>query len=177
MTSKKKRILKYISKKSKKKEKNLLLKDLESYRVQNELKDKFCILGAKLEPEHNYCWKTDLRGDLYKHKRNENNPNYFNIRDPYIRTINGSFSDKNLTKKKYFKYYKNIIEENDNINKNLQGLHIKGKNLLKMEYDQFKSIKNRKIINNYELYLPSSHVEDIIFIDKKYGNRNKTQEK
>ena len=46
-----------------------------------------------------------------------------------------------------------------------------------MEYDQFKSIKNRKIINNYELYLPSSHVEDIIFIDKKYGNRNKTQEK
>ena len=177
MTSKKKRILKYISKKSKKKEKNLLLKDLESYRVQNELKDKFCLLGAKLEPEHNYCWKTDLRGDLYKHKRNENNPNYFNIRDPYIRTINGSFSDKNLTKKKYFKYYKNIIEENDNINKNLQGLYIKGKNLLKMEYDQFKSIKNRKIINNYELYLPSSHVEDIIFIDKKYGNRNKTQEK
>ena len=175
MTSKKKRILKYISKKSKKKEKNLLLKDLESYRVQNELKDKFCVLGDKLEPEHNYCWKTDLRGDLYKHKINENNYNLFNIRDPYIRTINGSFSDKNLTKKKYMKYYKNLIEENAIINKNLQGLHINGKNLLKMEYDQFKSIKNRKIINNYELYLPTSDVEDIIFIDKKYSNSKKTQ--
>ena len=44
-----------------------------------------------------------------------------------------------------------------------------------MEYDQFKSIKNRKIINNYELYLPTSDVEDIIFIDKKYSNSKKTQ--
>ena len=177
MKLKKNKTLKFISKKSKKHEKNLLLKNIESYRVQNELKDKFCDLGSKLEPEHNYCWKRDLRGDLYKNKKNEDNPNFFNIRDPYIRTIGGSFSDKNLTKKKYFKYYKNIIEENDNINKNLEGLHIKGRNLLKMEFDQFKSIKNRKIINNYELYLPSSHVDDIIFIDKKYSNKYKTEEK
>ena len=73
------------------------------------------------------------------------------------------------------KYYKNLIEENNNINKNLEGLFIKGKNLLKMEYEQFKSFKSRKIINNYELYLPTSDVEDIIFIDKKYSNSKKTQ--
>ena len=73
------------------------------------------------------------------------------------------------------KYYKNLIEENAIINKNLQGLHINGKNLLKMEYDQFKSIKNRKIINNYELYLPSSDVDDIIFIDKKFPNKTPKQ--
>ena len=69
------------------------------------------------------------------------------------------------------KYYKNLIEENENINKNLEGLFIKGRNLLKMEYDQFKSIKNRKILNNYEIYLPSSDVDDIIFIDKKYAKK------
>ena len=160
-------ILKIISKRAKKKEKNLLLKDLESYRIQNELKDKFCVLGEKLEPEHNYNWKRDLRGDLYKHIQNEDNRNYFNIRDPYNKIIGNSFSDKNLTKQIYMKYYKNLIEENDNINKNLEGLYIKGKNLLKMEYDQIKNIKNRKIINNYETYLPSAEVEDIIFIDKK----------
>ena len=177
MKLKKNKILKFISKKSKKKEKNLLLKDIESYRVQNELKDKFCVLGAKLEPEHNYCWKRDLRGDLYLTKKNENNPNSFNIRDPYCKTNTDTFSEKNLTKKKYLKYYKNLIEENDNINKNFEGLYIKGKNLLKMEYDQFKSIKNRKILNNYEMFLPSSQVDDIIFIDKKQFTKNKSQEK
>ena len=88
-----------------------------------------------------------------------------------------SFSDKNLTKKKYAKYYKNLIEENNNINKNLEGLCIKGKNLLKMEYDQFKSLKSRKIINNYELYLPSSDVDDIVFIDKKFPNKTPKQQK
>ena len=170
--TKKNKISKIISKRAKKIEKNLLLKHLESYRIQNELKDKFCVLGEKLEPEHNYDWKSDLRGDLYKHIQSEDNPNYFNIRDPYNKTINNSFSDKNLTKKIYMKYYKNLIEQNDNINKNLEGLYIKGKSLLKIEYDQFKSIKNRKIINYYETFLPSADVEDIIFIDNKYLKNN-----
>jgi len=177
MKSKKRKLLQFISTRIKKKEKNMLLKDIESYRVQNELKNKFCLLGDKLEPEHNYCWKKDLRGDLYIHKKNENNPNYFNIRNPYNKTLSISFSDKNLTKKKYVKYYKNLIEENNNINKNLEGLCIKGKNLLKMEYDQFKSLKSRKIINNYELYLPSSDVDDIIFVDKKFPNKTPKQQK
>ena len=168
---KKNKITKALSKLTKKSENNLLLKDIESFRVCNELKDKFCNLGTKLEPEHNYCWKKDLRGDLYIIKRNENNPNYFNIRDPFNKIVNGSFSDKNLTKKKYLKYYKNILEENNNINKNLEGLYINGKNLLKQEYEQFKSIKNRKILNNYEMYLPSAEVEDIIFVDKKYSKK------
>ena len=46
-----------------------------------------------------------------------------------------------------------------------------------MEYDQFKSLKSRKIINNYELYLPSSDVDDIIFIDKKFPNKTPKQQK
>ena len=170
MKSKKNKILKFISQKAKKNEGNLLFKDLESYRIQNELKDKFCDLGEKLEPEHNYSWLKDLRGNLYIHKKNENNLNYFNIRDPYKRTITVSFSDKNLAKKEFMKYYKNLVEENYNINKNFEGLCVGGRNLLKMEYEQFKNIKNRKILNNYEQYLPSSDVEDVVFVDKKYSN-------
>ena len=177
MKLKKRKILKFISARIKKKEKNMLFRDLESFRIQNELKDKFCSLGAKLEPEHNFNWKRDLRGDLYIHKKNEDNPNNYNIRDPYNKSITSSFSDKNLAKKKYLKYYKNLIEENNNINKNLEGLFIKGKNLLKMEYEQFKSFKSRKIINNYELYLPSSDIDDIIFIDKKFPNNTLKKEK
>ena len=37
-----------------------------------------------------------------------------------------------------------------------------------MEYDQVKSFKNKKIINIYEMFLPSADVEDILFTDKKY---------
>ena len=33
-----------------------------------------------------------------------------------------------------------------------------------MEYEQIKNIKNRKIIKNYETYLPLAEVEDIYYI-------------
>ena len=59
----------------------------------------------------------------------------------------------------------------------MEGLYIKGKNLLKMEYEQFKNNKNRKIINNYETYLPSAEVEDIIFIDNKNIKKIKREDK
>ena len=71
------------------------------------------------------------------------------------------------------KYFKNLIDESNNMNNNLEGLYIKGKNLLKIEYDQVKSIKNKKIINNYEMYLPSADVEDILFTDQKYINNKR----
>ena len=71
------------------------------------------------------------------------------------------------------KYYKILIDETNNINNNYEGLYIKGKNLLKTEYEQIKLLKNKKIINNYDLYLPSADVEDILFMDKKYSNINK----
>ena len=46
-----------------------------------------------------------------------------------------------------------------------------------MEYEQFKNNKNRKIINNYETYLPSAEVEDIIFIDNKNIKKIKREDK
>ena len=59
----------------------------------------------------------------------------------------------------------------------MDGLYIKGTNLLKIEYDQIKAIKNKKIINNYEMYLPSADFENILFIDQKYINNKRNIQK
>lgn len=75
---------------------------------------------------------------------------------------------RSFGKKKDMKYFRNLIDESNNINKNYEGLFVNGKNLLSLEYEQSKSLKNKKIINNYEIYLPSSDTEDIVFTDKKY---------
>ena len=155
-----------LSKKAHKSKKNLLMTNINTYRIRNELKDKFTDLNSKLEPEHNYNWIKDLRKKS-KSIKTCNNANNYNIRDPYNKTIYNAARDINLGKKKYIKYYKNIIDVTNKINKNFEGLYIKGKNLLKMEYDQVKSFKNKKIINIYEMFLPSADVEDILFTEKK----------
>ena len=82
-----------------------------------------------------------------------------------------NISNKNIEKKKNSIYYKRLIDETNKINNNFRGLYIDGKNLLKTEYEQLKSLKNKKIINNYELYLPTVEVEDRIFTDRKYSNK------
>ena len=159
--------------KTHKSKENLLMTNIESYRIRNELKDQFTKLSSKLEPEHLYNWIKDLRQDS-KIKTNDNNTNsnYYKIRNPFSKTMNNSLNNKLIGKKKNMKYYRNLIDEANNINNNLEGLYIKGKDLLKMEYEQIKLLKNKKIINNYEMYLPSSEVEDILFTDKKYSKRN-----
>ena len=163
-----------LSKKLHKSKNTLLMTNLDSYRIKNELKDKFTTLNSKLEPVHNYNWAKDLREQSKTIKINDNNTTYYNIRDPFSKIIYNSTTNKSLGKKKNMKYFKNLIDESNNINNNLEGLYIKGKNLLKIEYDQVKAIKNKKIINNYEMYLPSADVEDILFTDQKYINNQRS---
>ena len=166
-----------ISKKSHKSKDNLLMTNIDSYRIKNELKDNFNILNSKIEPEHFYNWKKDLRESQINPNIQKNitpyNINSYNIRDPYYKGMHITISNKSLGKKKNNKYYRNLIDETNKINNNFKGLYIKGKNLLKIEYDQIKSLKNRKIINNYEIYLPTIDVEDILFTDNKYMNNKK----
>ena len=151
--------------------------NIDSYRIKKELKDNFNILNSKIEPEHFYNWKKDLRESQINPNSQKNitpyNINSYNIRDPYYKGMHITISNKSLGKKKNNKYYRNLIDETNKINNNFKGLYIKGKNLLKIEYDQIKSLKNRKIINNYEIYLPTIDVEDILFTDKKYINNKK----
>ena len=151
--------------------------NINSFRIRNELKDKFNILNSKLEPEHNYNWVKDLREESKMIKANDNNANNYNIRDPFNKTVDNSIKNKSLGKKKHMKYFKNLIDESNNINNNLDGLYIKGKNLLKIEYDQIKPIKNKKIINKYKMYLPSADIEDILFTEQKYINNKRNIQK
>ena len=164
-----------VSHKSHKSRENLLMKNIDSYRIKNELKDKFTFLNSKLEPEHIYNWIKDLREETKTIKTNENNTNYYIIRDPFTKKMYNS-TIRNIGKKKNLKQYKPLIDEMNNINNNYEGLYIKGKNLLNIEYNQVKSLKNKKILNNYEIYLPTTDVEDILFTDEKYINiKNQNQ--
>jgi hypothetical protein len=159
-------IYKLLSERTHKSKGKLLMTNIDSFRIKMELKDKFNYLKTKLEPENNYDWTKYLRDESNLIKDTNIN---LNIRDPYNKTFYKVSSNKTVENNNS-KYYKNIIDETNNINSNLEGLYIKGKNLLKIEYEQIKSIKNKKIINNYETYLPSTDVEDILFTDKKYIN-------
>ena len=78
----------------------LLITNLDSYRIRNELKDKFIILNSKLEPENNYNWIKDLREESKMTKINDNNPNYYNIRNPFNKTIYNYNTNKSLGEKK-----------------------------------------------------------------------------
>ena len=166
--SKIKTLYNVLSKKSHKPKKNLLIKNIDVYRIKKELRNKIFFLNSKLEPEHNYNWIKDLREESLYNKKN--NINYDSIRDPYNKTMYNITPKKNILRKKNMKYYKNLFDETNNINNNLEGLYVKGKNLLDIEYEQIKSLKNKKILNNYEKFLPNEDVEDIIFTDKKYIN-------
>ena len=170
---KKNNLYSLLLRKTHKTKENLLMENIDLYRVKNELKDKFTKLNSKLEPEHIYNWIKDLREESkIKSFDNSMNANYYNIRDPFNKIMYNSLNNKIIGKKNNIKYYKIVIDEANNINHNLEGLYIKGKNLLKTEYDQIKLLKSKKIINNNEMYLPSSDVEDILFTDKKYISKN-----
>jgi len=183
-------LCKTLSEKTHRNKESLLINNTDSYRVKNELKNKFRFLNTKLAPEYLYNWTKDLRKDVQinKSKKIKINLNLYsddendahketidsyNIRSPYNKTMYNISTKRSFGKKKDMKYFRNLIDETNNINKNYEGLYVKGKNLLSLEYEQTKNLKNKKVINNYEMYLPSSDTEDIVFTDKKYKKKTK----
>jgi hypothetical protein len=183
-------LCKTLSEKTHRNKESLLINNTDSYRVKNELKNKFRFLNTKLAPEYIYNWTKDLRKDfqinksknikinlnLYSDDENDTHKvtiDSYNIRSPYNKTMYNISKKRSFGKKKDMKYFRNLIDETNNINKNFEGLFVNGKNLLSLEYEQTKNLKNKKIINNYEIYLPSSDTEDVVFTDKKYTIENK----
>ena len=183
-------LCKTLSEKTHRNKESLLINNTNSYRVKNELKNKFRFLNTKLAPEYMYNWAKDLRKDapINKSKKIKINLNFnsddendthkdtidsYNIRSPYNKTMYNISTKRSFGKEKDMKYFRNLIDETNNINKNFEGLFVKGKNLLSLEYEQTKSLKNKKIINNYEIYLPSSDTDDVVFTDKKYRKKAK----
>jgi hypothetical protein len=73
--------------------------------------------------------------------------------------LDNKYLEKRLSKKILKKFILNI----KNISENLGGLYIEGKNLLEFEQELAKSIKGRKILNNFEEILPYSYLKDNLY--------------
>ena len=54
---------------------------------------------------------------------------------------------------------------------------IQGKDLLQLEYDLAKNLKNKKKLNNFEAYLPTIETEDKFFAGENKFIKNKENNK
>ena len=142
-----------ISKKLNKDEKSLLILNTDTYRIKKELLNKIEMLNKKNKPEHYYSWYDDLRTIANTNIGNKNN---FYIRNPF------SFEkDLKLMNKNYkIKSFKKIVKELNKISNNYKGLIVEGKDLLQLEFEYAKNLKNKKKINNFEAFLPTIDLED-----------------
>ena len=146
-----------IAKKLNKQEKDLLILNTDSYRVKKELLNKMEILNQKYGPEHYYNWYNDLRTMTNKNILSKNSLSY--IRNP----LSNEKSIKMLNKNYSAKNFKKIIKELNKVSHNYKGLIVEGKDLLHLEFDFAKNLKNKKKINNFEAYLPTIDIEDKYF--------------
>ena len=150
-----------LSKKLDKSKNDLLILNSDNFRIKQELKNRINEMNQRLGPEHFYNWTKDLRTIS---SVNSTLPIQVDrIRNP-LRKEKYLFSKSNIQ----LKNYKKIINSINKDTNNCEGLFIKGQDLLQLEYDYVKSLKNKKIINNIESYLPSAEVED-----KYFGGKTK----
>ena len=149
----------YLSRRLNKKEKDLLINSIDSYRYKKELikninnKD-FC----EIQPR--YYWKMNLRRDNDLERRDL----YVNIKDnydPFFSVIVDNTKKKkevtfksgldlNSKELKDFKKNKYLIDKHSKNIRNLEkldNLNIKGKNLFNLEFNREMSSKRRKILH------------------------------
>ena len=114
-------------------------------------------MNKRLQPEHFYNWYNDLR--TISSTNTSQNIQDDKIRNP-MKKEKYSFSKNNFR----LKNFRKIINDINRDTYNYEGLLIQGQNLLQLEYNHAKSLKNKKIINDFETYLPSSELEDKFFV-------------
>ena len=142
--------------------KDLLILNTDSYRVKSELLNKFDKMNNSLKREHFYNWYDELRTIP---NTNNNNINLYNIRNP-LKNLKNQKSFSFSKKYSKCKNLKKLVNDINKVSHNFEGLLVKGESLLQLEYDYVKSLKNKKILNNFEPYLPTIEVEDKYFINK-----------
>jgi len=145
-----------LSKKVKKSKNDLLVLNTDNYRIRQELRNRIDNMNKRLQPEHFYNWVNDLRTISSINSTQ-------NIQDDKIR--NPMKKEKYCFSKNNFrlKNFRKIINDINRDTYNYEGLIIQGQNLLQLEYNNAKSLKNRKIMNDFETYLPSVELEDKLF--------------
>lgn len=146
-----------LSKKVKKSRNDLLVLNTDNYRIRQELRNRIDNMNKRLQPEHFYNWYNDLR--TISSTNTSQNIQDDKIRNP-MKKEKYSFSKNNFR----LKNFRKIINDINRDTYNYEGLLIQGQNLLQLEYNNAKSLKNKKIINDYETYLPSSELEDKFFV-------------
>lgn len=148
-----------------KRKNDLLLLNTDDFRIKSELLNRFDSFNKITKKEHFYNWYDELRTMSMSNSNNFNDlNNLYSIRNP----LKKCKIIKNFTKK--FTRLKNLKKLVNDVNKashNFEGLKVKGQNLLQLEYDYAKTLKNKKILNNYEAYLPTVEVEDKIFVNNE----------
>ena len=152
-----------ISKKINKSKKDLLILNTDNYRIKYELLNNFDIFNKHIGPEHYYNWYDDLRSLSNGNEKND----IYSIRNPLHNEKKFKINKKILT----IKNIKKIINEVNKKSHNCKGLIVEGQDLLQLEYDYAKSLKNKKKINNFESYLPSIDIEDKFFAGKKQNSK------
>ena len=146
-----------ISKKINKPKNDLLIFNTDNYRIKYELLNNFQIFNKHKGPEHYYNWYDDLRS-LSSSNLNDKNKIY-SIRNPLHNEKKYQINKKIVS----LKNLKNIINDVNRKSTNCKGLIVKGRDLLELEYDNVKSLKSKKKINNFESYLPTAYIEDKLF--------------
>ena len=152
-------LVNYLSKKLKQSKNKLLLFRELNYRPNYETKIKLNNLENKLNPDKIYNWLNDL----HPTENSKNKEQYLlteeTIRHPQHMKSLSPVKLKLLENSEYIK--KSIPEiQLENLKKNLgkiqnsyDTLHIKGVDLLKLEAENAKKLKGRKILNDYEKML------------------------
>ena len=157
-----------LSKKINKEKNDLLILNTDNYRIKYELLTNIEKYNKKIEPEHYYNWYEDLRTISNTNISEKNKNNIFSIRNPLRNEIKIKFG-----KNKSLINIKKIINNVNKVSHNYKDMIINGKDLLQMEFDFAKSLKNRKKLNNFEAYLPTIDVEDKYFASENKFTKNK----
>ena len=175
-------LLDNLSKKLKKQKSELLLGQIEDYRLIKDIKIKINRLIKKANPGQNYNWEMDLRKSkdededtsrminndtaIQKNSLSQNdeitrNPCYkiFSETNKKFKNLDKGYIKSKVSKKLYNKFKKEI----KNLKRDFEGFLLEGKSLLKYEHDLIKKINGKKIINNYELNIQPQEINDALY--------------
>ena len=169
-------LLKILSKNVQKEEGDLILGQIDDYRIFKDIKFKLNNLMKNVCPENHYKWENELRKEKsdnnieYIKINNINNHNREITRNPYNisnRSKNGKifkeydeqYIRRNVPKTAYRKFVKDIY----NVKGNLEGLIIEGQDLLKCEQDLIKNMKGKKVLINFKSSLKDKDFNDELY--------------
>ena len=166
-------MMELLAKKLNKEKDDLIIAQVDDYRIMKDIKSELQDLIEKNIPEYNYKWNKDLRNNSedchYKKINNQiqreivrnplNAKNRANSVDKRFGEAEKNYIRQNIRKSDYRKFVRELSMSKGNFN----GLLIKGKNLLKCEKDLIKKIKGKKYIINYNSTLQEKDINDILY--------------